>query len=360
MALKHFVKDRYNSIGEALLDIRKELQRLQPVDSGSIAWEQSETGMSAHVGDGSVGGSMPTDDVGAEAIKSDSINHPFKVSVSGTVCTITGGYIFGYNIHKVVPDTQYTITENTKYIYLQIFTQQEDLLFSYSYAGSDKEIPYATNVSATGGTYSYPLAYLKESEDGSAVWVQGQYGNIILPFTRSNMIRIAGSMNCLLQASYVHGIDYIDLSLREADGEDAFGVKYKAPTAFQKLTTTDGGSGSFGTGVFLKWEDDKESKTEIKINESLSNLLSVNDDGELTLSETAPAGRLLAVNALGDAVEWITVEAGSGGAALGVITVAGANNGYGVATWKPVVLASDGTYTADGSASSQTVIIPRS
>lgn len=82
MALKHFTKDKYNSIGDALLDIRKELQRLQPVDSGSVAWEQTETGMSAHVGDGGVGGSMPAEasDEGAAGISGGSVyNGYFKL-----------------------------------------------------------------------------------------------------------------------------------------------------------------------------------------------------------------------------------------------------------------------------------------
>jgi hypothetical protein len=83
MALKHFIKDKYESLGEALLDIRNELQRLQPVDSGSIAWEQTATGMSAHIGDGGMGGSMPTEassDEGAASISGVSAyNGYFKI-----------------------------------------------------------------------------------------------------------------------------------------------------------------------------------------------------------------------------------------------------------------------------------------
>ena len=107
-----------------------------------------------------------------------------------------------------------------------------------------------------------------------------------------------------------------------------------------------------------------EGEAKVKIHESLSKLLAVNDDGELALAQNplningeSRAGKVLAVNSDDNAVEWITVEGGGGGATLGVITSGGGSAG--AATWQPVILSSDGSYTIDTSAPAVSVIIPR-
>ena len=94
-------------------------------------------------------------------------------------------------------------------------------------------------------------------------------------------------------------------------------------------------------------------KYELDIHESLQQLLCFNESGQLALPKGVDAGKVLAVNSSGDAVEWITVSGGV--AEIGVIT-SSPDDGSGTAKWAPITLSSDGSYTISGP--SEDVILP--
>lgn len=91
----------------------------------------------------------------------------------------------------------------------------------------------------------------------------------------------------------------------------------------------------------------------LDIHESLQPLLCFNESGQLALPKGVDAGKVLAVNSSGNAVEWITVSGGV--AEIGVIT-SSPDDGSGTAKWAPITLSSDGSYTISGP--SEDVILP--
>jgi hypothetical protein len=121
--LKWFNKTRYASLGEALGDIYKELQSLQPQDSADIVWSKTGSGMSALRKGSTASSGMSTDIDMTNPAKvkavSGEYNSYFKIidssetSADGTVThkvSIVDGYDRGSNRCKVnnkVYDLQY-------------------------------------------------------------------------------------------------------------------------------------------------------------------------------------------------------------------------------------------------------------
>lgn len=68
--LQYFNKSSYNSLSEALGDIRKELQALQPENSKSAVWSRSAHGMSVNLIANATpqGTNSPTDETSGEGI----------------------------------------------------------------------------------------------------------------------------------------------------------------------------------------------------------------------------------------------------------------------------------------------------
>lgn len=121
--LKHFNRSTYTSLGDALGDIRKEFESLQPKDSTDIVWSHQNSGISATLRLSKTGNGMPTEAITEENITqpvvSGGYNSYFKIidasetAEDGTVThkvSIVDGYDRGSNRCKVnnkVYDLQY-------------------------------------------------------------------------------------------------------------------------------------------------------------------------------------------------------------------------------------------------------------
>ena len=267
------------------------------------------------------------------------IDHPFKLTLMGERYKITGGYVFGYDTSTYLRDAEFDVANDGAIVNIAV---EPDVINHDVRARFD----FGRRSYYENSVYYYPLAEIKENGEV----IQYQVGNLVTPFRRTYFPIIKGSLNSLIKVVEGEG-DEVKFWLRKKDDsvEDE-GTRWFGAAANQHLCTDDDEE--------LCWKTTEAA--DVKVHESLANLIAVNDDGELALPlDNVKPGQVLTVSADGVAVEWSVSSGGGGSAALGVITVAGANDGYGAAKWKPVVLASDGTYTVDGSASEQTVIIPR-
>lgn len=118
--LRWFNKKRYSGIGEALTDIRKELQALQPTDSEDVVWSRQASGMSASLRTTNITestGNTAVDDV------SDTKKYQFKIVREGdTKVKVVNGFApensYAGNINGVhYPVAEFAVTSTPEYIY---------------------------------------------------------------------------------------------------------------------------------------------------------------------------------------------------------------------------------------------------
>lgn len=98
--LKWFRKNTYTSIGDALGDIQKELEALQPQDSDTITWDKTNTGVTAKLRSTSASGGLATEE-------STEVNAPAKVEG-------------GYNSYFKIVDRTETNEDGTKTFKIQV------------------------------------------------------------------------------------------------------------------------------------------------------------------------------------------------------------------------------------------------
>lgn len=285
------------------------------------------------------------------------LDHPFKVSLI-TVADSEGspvrrirvesGPVIAYSLCVFSPWQEFAVGAGG-YIYLLMTADRYNLVVAdlEVYYGEVPLLYRHDYVAGRGYRYAFPIAEVEVSEDGSVTIRQKQFSTLVTPFMREYIPTIHESLAPLLDIND-ENIPYMQFKLQQRE---------------------DLGAPKETDEVYLRQHESKlewlevEGEAKVKIHESLSKLLEVNDDGELALAQNplningeSRAGKVLAVNSDDNAVEWITVE-GGGGAALGVITSGGGSAG--AATWRPVIVSSDGSYTIDTSAPAVSVIIPR-
>lgn len=107
--LRYFNKERYSDLGEALSDIRRELQALQVQDSSTVVWNKSANGMSARVGTGAVGETAQEAEMANAGTKESAYKGAFSVSFNAdkTKLLVKGGHIDIYGVYY--PDTELNI-----------------------------------------------------------------------------------------------------------------------------------------------------------------------------------------------------------------------------------------------------------
>ena len=285
------------------------------------------------------------------------LDHPFKVSLITVADSegapvrrirVEGGPVIAYSFCVYSPWQEFEIGPGG-YIYLLMTADQYnlDVVDLEVYYGEESLSYQEEYVPGRGYRYAFPIAEVEVSEEGTVTIRQKQFSTLVTPFTREYIPTIHESLAPLLFIDEAE-IPYMQFKLQ--DREDLGAPREKDEVY---LRQNEGK---------LEWSE-FEGEAKVKIHESLSKLLEINDDGELALAQNPPningesrAGKVLAVNADDNAVEWITV-AGGGNAALGVITSGGGSAG--AATWQPVIVSSDGSYTIDSSAPAVSVIIPR-
>jgi hypothetical protein len=269
------------------------------------------------------------------------------------VAVLEPGFVYAFDICMFVSYHEETITEDSDlYLILEIDFELNVINSHRSLiVKRGRQVDYLYKMPAEDSSryeYAYKIATVynsEKAENATPNWLvhQHQLGDIILPFRADYVPEIDPSLAPLIAIDENVKAPFVNLKLQDK-------IEKGAPKEESDVFLNQ------KSGV-LRWG---EVPADVKVHESLANLIAVNEDGELALPlDNVKPGQVLTVSADGVAVEWSVASGGGGSAALGVITVAGANDGYGTAKWKPVVLASDGTYTVDGSASEQTVIIPR-
>lgn len=117
-ALKYFKKNEYNSIGEALLDIQKELQSLIPINSDGIKWSRTANGMQANLQTGPGGAynqQEPTEDAEPVIVQEEVYNGYFKLvdmteyNEDGTVKAYKVGVVDGKTFDGTTSGPSYII-----------------------------------------------------------------------------------------------------------------------------------------------------------------------------------------------------------------------------------------------------------
>lgn len=294
----------------------------------------------------------------AKVIEEEVFNHPFKVSLITVTDSedpedepvhrirVESGPVIAYDRCVYSPWQEFEIGPGG-YIYLLMTANRYKLVVAdlEVYYG-EKSMSYQHEiVPGAGYRYAFPIAEVEVSEEGAVTIRQKQFSTLVTPFTREYIPTIHESLAPLLFIDDTE-IPYMQFKLQERED---LGAPHERDEVYLRQHKGK-----------LEWWLEFKGAAQVKIHESLSKLLEINDDGELALAQNQPnnngesrAGKVLAVNAYDNAVEWITVSGGV--AEIGVIT-SSPDDGSGTAKWAPITLSSDGSYTISGP--SEDVILP--
>ena len=150
-----------------------------------------------------------SNNVGYEA----DLSHPFKVTVSGDKCLVSGGYVTGYSEKMWVADTAFP-ADGAAFVYLAVTPKVIDHAIHARIEYGAKH-DYMEN---HGGedVYFFPVAEIISDENGRRTVVQFQIGNLVTPFRRNYIPVIGDSLKCFLMVKEGEG-DEMEFMLQERE-----------------------------------------------------------------------------------------------------------------------------------------------
>ena len=122
-----------------------------------------------------------------------ALAHPFKVTVSGDKCLVSGGYVMGYMDKKQVADTAFP-ADGAAFVYLAVTPNATDQTIQVRIECGAKH-DYVEN-----DVYYFPVA---EIADGKVI--QYQFSSLITPFRKNYIPVIDTSLQCLLKVKEGEG-----------------------------------------------------------------------------------------------------------------------------------------------------------
>ena len=275
------------------------------------------------------------------------LEHPFKIQLFSELdekeqsvqkIRVAGGPVLAYDQRYTSPAQVFDLGEGG-HVHLVVWVNSYHMNITQMEVHYGKDLLYFIEKDEFGDKYAFPLGVVTVT-DGLVGIEQLQHSSIVTPFRREYIPLIDESLSALLKIE-----DDVPPYAKFTLQEDPM---YGAPDSEKDDAYLKQRNGTLGWNI--------GGTTDIKVHESLSALLEVNEHGELCLAaaeENRKGGMVLSVNSNNDAVEWITVSGGV--AEIGVIT-SSPDDGSGAAKWAPITLSSDGSYTISGP--SEEVILP--